>query len=102
MIERTCPTCDASHKTIVYKRLTVPGTIDFKNLFLNQVEKSLVRIYLYVYLLKSVDSSLMLRQWYSKPEGGSNVLNIDFALYDNKIDAQVVPPNSCFLKISIS
>ena len=36
-IERTCPACAPSHKTIVYKRLTDPGTIDFKNLFSNQV-----------------------------------------------------------------
>ena len=36
-IERTCPTCACSHKTIVYKRLTNPGDIDFKNLFLINV-----------------------------------------------------------------
>ena len=41
-IERTCPTCDTSHKTIVYKRLKTPGDIDFKNLFLQQVEIPLV------------------------------------------------------------
>ena len=28
-------------------------------------------------------------QWYSKPHGGSNLLNVDFALYDNIADAQV-------------
>ena len=38
MIQRTCSTCAASHKAIMYKRLTDPGTIDFKNLFLHQVE----------------------------------------------------------------
>ena len=38
VIERTCPTCGSGHKMIVYKRLTDPGTIDFKNLFLHQVE----------------------------------------------------------------
>ena len=37
-VERTCPTCDGSHQTIVYRRLTNPGDIDFKNLFLQQVE----------------------------------------------------------------
>ena len=41
VIERTCPTCGSGHKMIVYKRLTDPGTIDFKNLFLHQVEKFL-------------------------------------------------------------
>ena len=38
VIGRTCPTCASGHKIIVYKRLTNPGTIDFKNLFLHQVE----------------------------------------------------------------
>ena len=46
-----------------------------------------------------VDRALMLHQWYSKPEGGSNLLNIDFALYDNIVDAQVVLPElRCFEK----
>ena len=37
LLERDCPTCAEGHKTIVYKRLTDGGGIDFKNLFLHQV-----------------------------------------------------------------
>ena len=40
IIERTCASCGDGHQTIVYKRLTSPGSIDFRNLFLHQVEKS--------------------------------------------------------------
>ena len=39
LLERDCPTCGAGHKKIVYKRLTDPGKIDFKNLFLHQVQR---------------------------------------------------------------
>ena len=66
LIERKCPACADGHKTIVYKRLTKPENIDFRNLFLHQ--------------------------WYSDPLGGSNVLDTDFALYDSAADAQVLPP----------
>ena len=45
VIERTCPTCASGHKMIVYKRLKNPGTIDFKNLFLHQVEMIVVIIW---------------------------------------------------------
>ena len=37
LLQRECPTCHDGHKTIVYKRLTDGGQIDFKNLFLHQV-----------------------------------------------------------------
>ena len=49
IIERTCPSCAASHQKIVYKRLTNPGTIDFKTLFLDQVIRRVERI-TYVYI----------------------------------------------------
>ena len=39
LLERDCPTCGAGHKKIVYKRITDPGKIDFKNLFLHQVQR---------------------------------------------------------------
>ena len=39
LLERDCPTCGAGHKKIVYKRLTDPLKIDFKNLFLHQVQR---------------------------------------------------------------
>ena len=48
VIERTCPTCGPDHKIIVYKRLTDPGTIDFKNLFLHQVDGETSRLNLVV------------------------------------------------------
>lgn len=61
MLERTCPSCGAQHQTIVYKRLTDPGTIDFRK--------------------------LMLQDWFNSPPGGSNVLNTDFALFSSRDDA---------------
>ena len=68
VVVRTCSSCAASHRTIVYKRLTAPGSIDYRALFLDT--------------------------WASAPKGGSNVLNIDFALYGSVADAQV-PPLAC-------
>ena len=50
IIQRTCPSCAASHQKIVYKRLTNPGTIDFKTLFLDQVIRRVERI-TYVYII---------------------------------------------------
>ena len=44
LIERDCPTCVEGHKTIVYKRLTDGGEIDFKNLFLDQVTEFVVSV----------------------------------------------------------
>ena len=44
LIERTCDSCAASHQKIVYKRLTNPGKIDFKTLFLDQVIRYLESI----------------------------------------------------------
>ena len=35
IVVRTCRTCTYSHRTIVYKRLTAPGSIDFRALFLD-------------------------------------------------------------------
>ena len=40
-------------------------------------------------MLGSSRNQPMLSQWYSKPKGGSNLLNKDFALYDSVADAQV-------------
>ena len=64
LLERKCDSCAATHKTIVYKRLTSPGKIDFKKLFLDS--------------------------WESNPPGGSNILNTDFALYSSRDDAKVL------------
>ena len=63
LVERTCPSCAEADKTIVYKRLTSPGKIDFKKLF--------------------------LESWEASPPGGSNILNIDFALYSSRDNAKV-------------
>ena len=41
-IQRDCPACANSHKTIVYKRITDGGDIDFRNLFLHQVTEPVV------------------------------------------------------------
>ena len=62
MIERVCTRCVASHRLIVYKRLTDGTGIDFRNLFTSN--------------------------WFSKPNGKSNTLNKDFALYSSVADAQ--------------
>ena len=61
VIERTCPSCASTHQTIIYKRLTDPGSIDFKDLF--------------------------LMNWFSSPSGGSNILNQDFELFSSYEDA---------------
>ena len=44
LLERDCRTCADGHKTIVYKRLTDGGSIDFRNLFLHQVTESVMYI----------------------------------------------------------
>ena len=67
LLERKCDSCAATHKTIVYKRLTSPGKIDFKKLF--------------------------LESWETAPAGGSNLLNTDFALYSKRDDAKVLSPS---------
>lgn len=57
-IKRICPTCNDDHNQIIYKRLTpLPEGFDIPNLFLNT--------------WSSVD----------------NVLNVDFELYSNMLDA---------------
>ena len=71
VVVRTCPSCAATHRTIVYKRLTAPGSIDYRALFLHTRA--------------------------SAPKGGSNVLNKDFALYGSVADAQVPPALDCLL-----
>ena len=62
MIERTCTGCTASHKTILYKRITDGTGIDFRELFTSN--------------------------WFSKPNGKGNALNTDFKLYSSLADAQ--------------
>ena len=64
IIQRTCVKCAETHKTIVYKRLTGPGEIDFKKLFLQD-----------------------FREY---PSGGKNELNKHFALYSSVADAKVL------------
>lgn len=62
VIQRECPSCSsAAHRAIVYKRLTTWGGIDVADLFLNN--------------------------WFSAPEGESNLLNVDFELYSSLEDA---------------
>jgi len=62
MIQRTCPYCAESHRTIVYKRKTDGTAIDFEKLFLDN--------------------------WVEKPAGGSNKMHIDFELFSSEADAK--------------
>merc|ERR1719190_85547 len=61
-VRRVCKSCHRdSHKDIIYKRLTEVGTINFKNLF--------------------------LANWFSNPEGNSNLRGTDFNLFSSMDDA---------------
>lgn len=62
LIVRECSRCVSSHKYIVYKRLTDWGTIDIRH--------------------------MMYHDWFSKPTGGRNLLNLDFKLYSSIADAE--------------
>lgn len=62
-VRRVCPSCSQdSHKDIIYKRLTNKGGIDFRDLFLSN--------------------------WFSDPDDGKNIRNLDFNLFSNFEDAQ--------------
>ena len=63
LVERYCVNCSETHPTIIYKRLTSPGTINFRKLFLDV--------------------------WESYPQGGQNLIDGDFALYRSRDDAKV-------------
>ena len=73
IIERKCPTCENDHKTIVYRRLTAPQGINFKNLFLDIWEAHPNG--------KNKDTG--------KFEKYRNEMHKDFALYSNVEDAKV-------------
>ena len=64
VMQRTCPSCKGTHKTIVYQRLTGPEKIDFRELF--------------------------LRSFIEYPLGGRNKLGADFELYSSLTDAEVL------------
>lgn len=62
-IRRICSSCsNTTHQNIIYKRLTHRGTINFKELFLNN--------------------------WVTSPTGGSNIFGTDFKLFSNLDEAQ--------------
>ena len=67
LVLRTCPDCVATHRVIVYKRLSAAGSIDFRSLFLDT--------------------------WRDSMPGGDNKMNTDFALYSSLEDAQVHVPS---------
>merc|ERR1712194_606352 len=63
LVRRVCQSCSrATHKDVIYKRISGKGDIDFKDLF--------------------------LENWFNDPSGGKNVLGTDFNLFSTVKDAQ--------------